>query len=643
MLWKKYMVLFGVFLINIPNGVTWYYGNLFSYTACVFKRYQKSNVESPWLMSVEVGCWTLGIILGGLLEAHVGPRWTMFIGALFFNASFFLTYLTVQHSLVTFILTLGVMSGLTDGILNSASLSFVVMWAKTHVGLATGIATSSLGVGAVFINLIITRFVNPDNEIPDKRDGHLRIFTQEDILERVPLVFLILGCVGSLFHTLGFALLRYPERDDVNRSVNERSRLSSDTARGYSTHRGVHVIRSISRRSTSRQAKNNSTGSQNDESSHRECGPLTQAEFIPDVRVTYPALVVAGGESETEESDQTFHSIYRENTSPKDVSMMEPAITSAANSLIDTISYNETLLAAQAGCSEIAKSDHSDSLTDFASDLDSDEFQTRVQDLSRKSIENLDFQSLEQATEERCTGSFESVRNLDLTRTINEDERLKLEGAAEEYVFVLPEFPEVEEFSPKLMLKSPTFYILVLLQFAMDFALVTVSNFYKLFGQTWLDDDHTLAILGTVMTASTILPKLFLGAFQDRVGLKGTWIILTSGTSITSGFWYFTPSASKWLYFVWTIFFMWFVCAFDSLVVAGVAETYGLYRCNLKYGLVALFSTVLQLSSPPLISLVLDEFSWLGLFLSCSALHLLCLVLVVFVLPNRQTLAERRA
>lgn len=345
--------------------------------------------------------------------------------------------------------------------------------------------------------------MNPDNEIPDKRDGHLRIFTQEDILDRVPLVFLILGCVSSLFHTLGFVLLRYPERDDVNRSVNERSRLSSDSARRYSTHEGVHVIRSISRSSISRQAKNSSTRSPNRASPHRECEPLTQAKFIPDVRLTFPALKVAGGESETEESDQTFHSIYHDNTSPKDVSIMEPALTSAANSLIDTISYNETLHSTRAGCSEIAKSDHSDSLTDFASDLDSDEFQSRVQDLSRKSVENLDFQSLEQEAEDRCTGSFESVRNLDLTRTINEDERLKLEGDAEEYIFVLPEFPEVEEFSPKLMLKSPTFYILVLLQFAMDFALVTVSNFYKLFGQVCFDERKKNTILYYLKLIST--------------------------------------------------------------------------------------------------------------------------------------------
>ena len=50
--------------------------------------------------------------------------------------------------------------------------------------------------------------MNPDNKVADKPDGNLILFSQEEILARVPNLFLLLSVFNLFFHTLGIALLR---------------------------------------------------------------------------------------------------------------------------------------------------------------------------------------------------------------------------------------------------------------------------------------------------------------------------------------------------------------------------------------------------------------------------------------------------
>ncbi|KAK0060420.1 agnestins efflux protein AgnL12 [Biomphalaria pfeifferi] len=523
MKWRKYFVLFGVFLLNVPNGVTWYYGNLSSYTACVFRKKQGSNIESSWLMSAEVACWTLGIILGGLLDSKLGPRSTMLLGAFLFNISFFLTFLTFELTFVTFILSLGVLTGIADGILHSASLSYIIMWVDDYVGLAVGLVTSSLGLGAVLINLIITRYINPLNLNPDVTDGNLRVFTQADILDRVPRVFLILGTFSSVFHFLGFVFLQSRRHHD---------------------------------------------------------------KTVKCARAIYAARAPEGAAKHTARLSASQISV------------------NCAGKLTNSLKEIEATLA---GCKE------SDAVSPEISESDTAR-------LLEQSCNLVGTNSCKSVKRERV-----QVCKLCCRKGLSEDARKDLLGFSNEL---------------QTMLKTKEFYLLVMLQFSMDYALVVVSHFYKLFGQTWLSDDQVLAVLGTVMTVTTIFPKLLLGALQDKIGLKETWIIMTSGTTITSAFWDFTPKVNKWMFFIWTVCITWFVCAFDSLVVAGVVEIYGTYRCNLKYGIVAAFSTVLQLTAPPIMSQILETFEWLGLFLSVSCLHCVSLIVSVLFLPRSGSVSK---
>ncbi|KAH9519345.1 hypothetical protein Btru_075303 [Bulinus truncatus] len=404
---------------------------------------QGSNIETPWLMSVEVACWTIGIILGGLLDSKLGPRRTMLLGAVLFNISLFLTYLTFEMTFVTFILALGVLTGIADGVLHSASLSFVVMWVDNYVGLAIGVATSSLGLGAVLINLIITRYINPMNVNPDATDGNLRIFTQPDVLDRVPRVFLILGTFSSVFHFMGFVFLQ-TRKNHTNSSECSHTLFCSQHLADNGKKSGNFCVGSVSNDNISKHAQ-----------------------------------------------------VLNERDAKKSGNF---SVGSVSNDNIDRHPQ------------QLNERDH---VTVIGEEVD-----TTVQD----------------ANDESDTAHLLPESEPDMGDELRNCSKCNLDTRCGRFEFLTVW---------KLMLRTKELYALVLLQFSMDYALVVVSHFYKLFGQTWLSDDRSLAILGTVMTLTTIFPKLLLGALQDKIGLKETWIIMTSGTTITSAFWYFTPRVNK--------------------------------------------------------------------------------------------------
>ncbi|VDQ03064.1 unnamed protein product [Trichobilharzia regenti] len=91
------------------------------------------------------------------------------------------------------------------------------MWFPEHHGLVVGLIVGGFGLGAVVFTPIQTALINPNN-LPV--NNITRQFTNPEVLDRVPVAFLILGGIVSAIHVVGFCLLRAKPIQSVSLEVN---------------------------------------------------------------------------------------------------------------------------------------------------------------------------------------------------------------------------------------------------------------------------------------------------------------------------------------------------------------------------------------------------------------------------------------
>ena len=84
--------------------------------------------------------------------------------------------------------------GLGTALSYTPPLGVAMRWFPKSNGLVNGIIVGGFGLGAFIFNQIQTAYLNPNNKELD--DG--KFFTDDQILNRVPSVFLMLGAMYSV-------------------------------------------------------------------------------------------------------------------------------------------------------------------------------------------------------------------------------------------------------------------------------------------------------------------------------------------------------------------------------------------------------------------------------------------------------------
>lgn len=133
----------------------------------------------------------------GHLEERLGVRTTILLGCSIMSSGVFLTYFTIKISMALTTLTYGFMFGLGIALAYAPPMAVAMKWFPRKKGLVNGIIVGGFGLGAFIFNTVQTTYLNPDNISP----GDHGYFTsdQNEVLERVPSVFLLLGLFNSFW------------------------------------------------------------------------------------------------------------------------------------------------------------------------------------------------------------------------------------------------------------------------------------------------------------------------------------------------------------------------------------------------------------------------------------------------------------
>lgn len=221
---KAVAAIVGGILIHLTLGNLYSFGNMMTYMVS----YMHKNVSDSityrnmiWVNSVTTASQGFFMVLGGFLEAKVGPRITCFIGCSILSSGIMLTSITIKESLLNVMLTYGLLSGLGISLSYVTPLACGMKWFPDKKGLINGLIVAGFGLGALGSTNFQTLYLNPDNKSPGS-DGY---FDDPEILARVPSVFIALGGIFLAMQYIGCLLLSKPDQSSEIHHQQDRQRL----------------------------------------------------------------------------------------------------------------------------------------------------------------------------------------------------------------------------------------------------------------------------------------------------------------------------------------------------------------------------------------------------------------------------------
>ncbi|GFS19598.1 major facilitator superfamily MFS-1 domain containing protein [Elysia marginata] len=637
------------------------------------------DVETVWLLSIFIGLWTTGLTLGALVQKYFPrPRLMALVGILVFDGAFAATAWTVKHSMVLYITSFGALTGLADGFVYTACIAFIPMWEKRRVGLATALSTSGLGVGAVVINQVISRYVNPENKIADRPDGNIMLFSQEEISERVPNLFLLLAVFNLFFHILGVLLLKTKSDDKVADNeqdaesqkhpltqntklvdINKETELAVRLEKAGILNAGKHFSEESKMFRPRVWSLNNERVPSTKESFRINKGsPWDSAENLsaewqkmpgwcqcrcvcqpPTVlgnrtNTVLPGILIGSPMHSSECSGRLCESrdcsnhrlkLHQHMLASSDRNeLRKDQVTNAAPASF-RLGSNTIRSGYQKHCNRCYALNNNSTI---AYNVNANFFSCEHHQNYKNSIE---FANDKTATTTTKPLQYGSTKATHLAEDQNKSGKDPEKGSFKvEKEYSKASSTEVRSFTPREMVCSKMFFVLWVTQFSMDYSLSVLTNYYKLYGELHIKDDYFLACLGTAMTASIIIPKLGWGWLLDIWGLKFTLACMASSTVIISSFWYFTAMINRYLYSLLTLGLCWCVSAFDSLAAAAVLVAFGPAHFNINYGLVASSSIFFNLVTPLGMKGLVVFLGWPWLFLSVGFCNFIALLLTLY-------------
>lgn len=219
-LWKFQLVLVlaSCFLIHLALGSLYTSGNLVPYLVSYIRERSRPMdlryTDGAYLYTCQVIGYGSTVVFGGILEKRFGPRLVTLLAGLFMCFNIALTYIVIQYSYWLLLLTYGLMYGIGSGMGYIGPLACAMRWLPNWKGVVSGIVVSGYGLSSFIFNFVQTGYINPHNkspnDIPYSDNPDETYFSQPEILNAVPNVFLILSACYATMLVIGSVFLVNP-------------------------------------------------------------------------------------------------------------------------------------------------------------------------------------------------------------------------------------------------------------------------------------------------------------------------------------------------------------------------------------------------------------------------------------------------
>ncbi|VDN98645.1 unnamed protein product [Rodentolepis nana] len=181
------------------------------------------NVEmgsAVWISAIALSMQGVSMPIGGALLPFMGYRAIVILGCIINSGSVFLTYFTIQKGFIYVVLTYAVTLGFGFGFSYAIIFSVAGSWFPKQRTLITGMIVGGFGLGALVFTPIQTVYINPNNLMVN---NETKLFDNSELLDKVPMAFLVLGGSLAALQLIGILLLNEkPEPNKIGDGKNAK-------------------------------------------------------------------------------------------------------------------------------------------------------------------------------------------------------------------------------------------------------------------------------------------------------------------------------------------------------------------------------------------------------------------------------------
>lgn len=138
-----------------------------------------------WAFTLANSIGPIPMIIGGYINDNIGPKWSVFVGGIFFGGGVFVAGCATNPVMV--VVGYGILMGLGMGLVYGCTIGNSIKFFPDKAGLVGGLTTATYGLGSVILPLIIKNIVNPDTVL--------------NTFKVLGIIYLVVICVGAFFIT----------------------------------------------------------------------------------------------------------------------------------------------------------------------------------------------------------------------------------------------------------------------------------------------------------------------------------------------------------------------------------------------------------------------------------------------------------
>ncbi|XP_067670578.1 L-lactate transporter-like [Haliotis asinina] len=189
---------------------------------------------------------------------------------------------------------------------------------------------------------------------------------------------------------------------------------------------------------------------------------------------------------------------------------------------------------------------------------------------------------------------------------------------------------------PQKVLKSKNFYLLWLIFLFGGEGIVFVSSQYKKYGQTFISDDHFLAIVGSVSSVFNAGGSIFWGFMMDRFSFKiAARCIYIAFACLIASF-LGCEYTDRAMFFAWVCLIFFAFSGVFSIMPPAIARMYGNTYVGVNFGLLFTSQIITGATSAFLGQILKDSIGWHGLFFLSTGFTAAGFI-VIFFLETKTT------
>ncbi|TRY78835.1 hypothetical protein TCAL_06757 [Tigriopus californicus] len=186
------------------------------------------------------------------------------------------------------------------------------------------------------------------------------------------------------------------------------------------------------------------------------------------------------------------------------------------------------------------------------------------------------------------------------------------------------------DITPREAIRRREFYILWLTRFSVVLVTQTIAGFYKAFGQTFIEDDHFLSLVGAICSIFNCSGRLFYGLLMDKTTYRLAMTTETVGLFCLFSTLYVTSILGQVGFAIWIwLIFLTFPGTYSTQPAVTV-QTFGHKYGGTIYGFLFTSDIVNNLLVGILSKSILEAWGYMGLFFILAAFAAFAFIVTCF-------------